>query len=219
MILNNNEIHKTYDNVELYITRDIVEDSRAIVLIVQELGECSGKYDQVALKLNNYKYSVYRFDNIGHGKSGEEIILINDYNKVCSYICEMVNIIKDENKDKPIFILGNSIGGMTVTLYGIKHPNEVSGVMLSSILIKDKEVKYIEENSKDLTYPVLVLQGLKDDAQNIEASKNLFNNIGFKYKKIKLYEDMNHHMLKEDMKDEVLIDINNWIRKELRYIK
>lgn len=34
MILNNSEIHKTSDNVGLYITIDIVKDSKAVILIV-----------------------------------------------------------------------------------------------------------------------------------------------------------------------------------------
>lgn len=243
MILNNNEIHKTFDNEELYITRNIVEDSKAIVLIVHGLVKHSEKYDYAVSKLNNYKYSVYRFDNIGHGKSTGKRICIEDYNKFSQDIQEIVNLIKKENEGKPIFILGHSIGGMISTVYGINYKNEVDGIILSSALTYDeanlassneiidndlminlsrecnKASEYIRENSRKLEYPILILHGVEDKVVHLKDSKLLFENIGSKYKKLKLYENMEHEILIEDRKDEVLNDINNWIRKELRYIK
>lgn len=273
MILNNNEIHKTHDNVELYITRNIVEDAKAIVLIVHGLAEHSGRYDYVVSNLNSYKYSVYRFDNRGHGKSTGKRIFIEDYNKFSEDIEEIVNLIKNENQGKPVFILGHSMGGMISTVYGINYKNKVDGIILSAAVTYDeamlmydnknldpnqmvdnglshlicknqqvvddynndplvaheisgsmfiecsKAVEYIKENVKDLEYPILILHGLEDKIVYPTDSKLLFDNIGSKYKKIKLYENMYHEILNEDKKDDVLNDINNWIRKELRYIK
>lgn len=215
---------------------------------------------------------MYRFDNRGHGKSGGEKIFIDDYNKFSIDVHEIVELTKNENKNKPIFIIGHSMGGMIATIYGIKYHDEVNGIILSAGLTLDeaglispnkdlnprdrvdnslahlicknksviddynndplvahkisgsmliecyKAVKYIKENSKAFEYPILILHGLEDKIVYPEDSKLLFNNIESKYKKIKLYENMYHEILNEYRKDNVLIDINNWIRKELRYI-
>lgn len=273
MILNKSEVHRTSDNIGLYVSRDIVEDSKAIILIVHGLAEHLGRYDYVVSKLNQCKYSVYRFDNRGHGKSGGERVFIDDYKKFYSDLNEVVKMIKSENKNKPIFILGHSMGGMISILYGIEYQNEINGIILSAALssdesgfIKDnkklnardevdnslseficsnpavveeynnddlvahkisgsmfvecnKAIEFIKKNSEKFNYPVLILHGANDQIVLPEDSKVLFDHIGSKYKKIKLYEGMYHEILNEYDKDEVLKDINNWIRKELRYIK
>lgn len=273
MSLSKHQIYKTYDSVELNIAKDTVENAKAVVLIVHGLAEHCGRYDYVVSKLNNYKYSVYRFDNRGHGKSGGKKIYIDDYNKFPSDVDEMVDLIKSENENLPIFILGHSMGGMIATLYGIKYPNRVDGIILSAGVTVDKAgimssncnlkpdemvdnalsnlicsikdvvddynndplvakeisgsmfiqcneaIKYIEENSHKFEYPTLILHGGEDKIVYPEDSKILFNDICSKYKKLKIYKGMYHEILNEANKDEVLMDINNWIRKEIKYIE
>lgn len=271
MTLSKNEVYRTCDDVELNVTKNIVENSKAVILIVHGLAEHSGRYDYVVSKLNNYKYSVYRFDNRGHGKSGGGKIYIDDYNKFYSDVDEMVDLIKKENEDKQIFVLGHSMGGMIATLYGIKYPNKVEGIVLSAALSADKAgltssnknlehdemvdnalshlictnqyivdnynndplvahkisgsmfiecnkaVQFIQENIEDFKYPALILHGGEDQIVYPEDSKILFENIGSRYKKLKIYQGMYHEILNEYKKDEVLSDINNWMRKEIQY--
>lgn len=270
MILSEEQVYTTRDNVNLNVERDIVENSKAVILIVHGLAEHLGRYDYVVSKLNSVKYSVYRFDNRGHGKSGGKKIYIDDYNKFSSDVDEMVELIKSENEGKQIFILGHSMGAMIATLYGIKYPNKVDGIILSAgvtadkaglmeaninlgmeemvdnglshLICKDKNIvdnynndplvahkisgsmfiecnkaiKFIQENIDDFNYPVLILHGREDKIVYPEDSTILFDNIGSRCKKIKIYQDMYHEILNEFDKDEVILDINNWIRKELR---
>lgn len=272
MILSKHDMYKTCDNIELNMTRDIVEDSKAVILIIHGLAEHSGRYDYVSSKLNSYKYSVYRFDNRGHGKSGGRKIFIDDYNKFHCDVDEIVELIKRENEGKPIFILGHSMGGMIATLYGIKYANKVDGIILSAGVTADKAgimssncsldseemvdnglsnlicsieevvddynndplvahkisgsmfiecnkaIEYIQDNCHKFIYSTLILHGDNDDIVHPEDSRLLFDSICSKYKKLKIYKDMYHEILNEVGKDDVLTDINNWIRKELKYI-
>lgn len=269
MILTISQVYNTKDDVKLNISRDAVDNAKAVILIVHGLAEHSGRYDYVVSKLNSYKYSVYRFDNRGHGKSGGERIFIDDYNKFINDVDEMIDLIKEENEGKKVFIIGHSMGGMIATLYGIKHPNKVDGIILSAGVTADKSglissnnklspndmvenelsslicknqdmindynndslvahqisgsmfiecnkaIKYIQDNLYEFKYPVLILHGEQDKIVFPEDSKTLFEHIGSRYKKIKIYKDMYHEILNEYDRDEVLKDINNWIRKEL----
>ena len=272
MITNQNLIYKTSDDISLYLTRNIVEDAKAIVLIVHGLAEHSGRYDYVVDKLNSFKYSVYRFDNRGHGKSEGKRGYIEDYNEYKSDLEEVIDFVKKENNNLPIFVLGHSMGGMITALYSIKNSKKVNGVILSAALTYDnkglmeagkdldknevvknelsaaickdesvvnnynndelvlkeitgsifvecsKAVQYIKENANNINLPILLLHGGEDSIVYNQDSRDLFFNIGSKYKKIKVYNDMYHEILNEFEKDIVLEDINNWIRKELRYI-
>ncbi|MGL6104971.1 alpha/beta hydrolase [Romboutsia sp.] len=270
MILSEEQVYTTKDNINLNVERDLVDNAKAVILIVHGLAEHLGRYDYVVSKLNSYKYSVYRFDNRGHGKSGGKTIYIDDYNKFSSDVDEIVELIKRENEGKQIFIIGHSMGGMIATLFGIKYQNKVDGIILSAGVTADKAglmeaninlgmdemvdnglshlictnkevvesydndplvahkisgsmfiecnkaIKFIQENIDDFKYPVLILHGKDDKIVYQEDSIILFENIGSKYKKIKIYKDMYHEILNEFDRDKVISDINNWVRKELR---
>ena len=68
-VLSKNIMFRNKDNIELFVQKDLVEDPKAIIVIVHGLAEHLGRYDYVVSKLNDWGYSVYRFDNQGHGKS------------------------------------------------------------------------------------------------------------------------------------------------------
>ena len=68
-VLSESMMFRNKDNIELFVQKNLVEDSKAVIVIVHGLAEHLGRYDYVAEKLNDWGYSVYRFDNQGHGKS------------------------------------------------------------------------------------------------------------------------------------------------------
>ena len=77
--LNESMMFRNKDNIELFVQKNLVENPKAIIVIVHGLAEHLGRYDYVASKLNDWGYSVYRFDNQGHGKSEGKRTYIKDY--------------------------------------------------------------------------------------------------------------------------------------------
>lgn len=270
MILSKNEKYKTRDNLELFLKKDLVNEPKAVILIVHGLAEHCGRYDYVTSKLNNLKYNIYRFDNRGHGKSDGDKIYIDDYNKFVDDVDEIIELVKAENKNKQVYILGHSMGGMISTIYGINHPKKVDGIIisagvtcdnanlmtpninldphhmvdnkLSSLICTNREIvdnynndplvahkisgsmfiecnkaiNYIKKNMHNFNYPVFILHGSDDKIVDKQDSITLFENINSRYKKIKIYAGMYHEILNEFERDEVIADINNWIRKDLK---
>jgi len=126
----------SFDGTDLYLKRDIVENPKAAVLIVHGLCEHQGRYDYTAGKLCESGYSVYRFDHRGHGRSKGKSVYYSDFNEIVDDVSEAAKIAKAENPDIPFFILGHSMGGYAVALFGTKYPGRVRGIILSGALTR-----------------------------------------------------------------------------------
>ena len=108
--------------VELFTAVDEVENAKGVVLIVHGLAEHLGRYDLVTQELNGAGYTVYRFDNQGHGRSGGERGYLDDFNLFLDDTDILVEKIRAEQYGLPIFMLGHSMGGFITAGYGVKYP-------------------------------------------------------------------------------------------------
>ncbi|OHD62780.1 MAG: lipase [Spirochaetes bacterium RBG_13_51_14] len=122
---------KTGDGIELFMSKSTVDRPAAAVVIVHGICEHSGRYDYVVSSLNKWGYSVYRFDNRGHGRSGGDKAFIDDFYLFIDDADRVVQTARNENPDIPIFMLGHSMGGLIAASYGVKHPDTLSGQILS----------------------------------------------------------------------------------------
>jgi acylglycerol lipase len=117
--------------VDLYVSKNIVENPKAVIMIVHGICEHSGRYDYVTAKFNAFGYSVYRFDNRGHGRSGGERGYIDNFNELIDDTEKVVGLMKQENPKLPVFMLGHSLGGFIAAAHAIKYPGRLSGQVLS----------------------------------------------------------------------------------------
>jgi len=123
------------NGVDLWITSSLVEKPRAIVIIVHGLCEHAGRYDAVVERLNASGYSVYRFDNRGHGRSGGARGFIENYLDFIDDADKVVGMAKQDNPRVPAFMLGHSMGGFITAAYGVSHPGRLSGQILSGAAV------------------------------------------------------------------------------------
>lgn len=126
---------RAYDGVEIFYTKNIVQNAKAVILIIHGLCEHSGRYNYFTKKLNEFHYGVYRFDNRGHGRSGGERGYLDSFGDFLRDTNQMVDMIREENKDLPIFMFGHSMGGLIAAAYGIKHKNKLNGQILSGAAV------------------------------------------------------------------------------------
>ena len=123
------------DGVELFASKNLVDHPKAVVVLVHGLCEHSGRYDYVVSRLNAFGYSVYRFDNRGHGRSGGERGFIEDYQLFLEDADTIVRGARQENPGIPVFMLGHSMGGFITACYGVKYPDRLSGQVLSGAAV------------------------------------------------------------------------------------
>ena len=112
------------------------EDVKAVLLVVHGLGEHCGRYMNVVDHFVPLGYAIYALDHIGHGKSegAREIVkTFEDYTETLEIFHQMV---VEWQPNKPIFLLGHSMGGTISTCYLLDHQADFEGAVISAPLVK-----------------------------------------------------------------------------------
>lgn len=112
---------------------------QAVLIVVHGLGEHCGRYMHVVNHFVPPGYAVYGFDHIGHGQSvgrREVVERFTDYTDTLQLFYELV---KGWQPEKPIFLLGHSMGGLIVTTYLLDHQDGCHGAIISAPAIKSSE--------------------------------------------------------------------------------
>ncbi|MEP1473009.1 MAG: alpha/beta hydrolase [Halieaceae bacterium] len=109
----------------------------AVVLIVHGGSEHGGRYEPLALALNQRGYSVYAEDHRGHGRTaginGElgDMGSANAFERVCDDVLALGERALTENPGKPLVILGHSLGSLITQRLLLQHSGKFSAAILS----------------------------------------------------------------------------------------
>jgi len=112
------------------------KDARAILVIVHGFGEHSNRYTNVVNHLTSCSYGLYGFDIRGHGRSSGQRGHINDWGEYQGDLRAFLQMIIKQESDRPLFLLGHSMGGLIVLDYILRHPEGLRGAIISGALIK-----------------------------------------------------------------------------------
>ena len=110
--------------IKIYYRTQKVANPRGAVVVAHGVSEHSGRYDYVAKRLLDAGYNVYRVDHRGHGKSaGGSVPMghIDNFQYILDDFDRVVDIAKEENQGVKTFLLGHSMGALTVEAYGIRE--------------------------------------------------------------------------------------------------
>ncbi|OGO79434.1 MAG: hypothetical protein A2Y23_06895 [Clostridiales bacterium GWB2_37_7] len=149
-----------------YLREWIGPASKANIVLIHGTGEHSGRYIETAQKLFGLGFNVYTGDLIGHGLSDGQRIYISS---IKDYLYNVDTFIKRVQNDKPIFLLGHSMGGLIVLYYMLFHKhNNIRGVIASSPYLKDKikipAIKYFLGKAAASLFPRFQIEsGLKGE--------------------------------------------------------
>ncbi len=111
------------------------DDLKGSIIILHGLGEHSGRYANVVNQLVPLGYAIYGFDLIGHGKSDGKREFIRQYEDFTNILTIYKNKVKSWHPDKPLFLLGHSMGGLIASEYLIDHSSDFTGAIISAPLI------------------------------------------------------------------------------------
>jgi len=109
---------------------------KAVLLVVHGLAEHSGRYMNVVNHFVPLGYAVYGLDHIGHGKSEGTRVYVDRFAEYTDTLKLYFDLIRLEHPDKPVFLVGHSMGGLIGALYLLEHQNELAGAVLSGPLVK-----------------------------------------------------------------------------------
>lgn len=127
------------NGVLLHIKRDEINDPKGVVIITHGIAEHSGRYAEITKILNDNGYDVIRYDLRGHGQSQGKRGALKHYFDFVDDLHVIVNEAK-KKQYKKIFLIGHSMGGLIVNMYGVKYPKNINGIISSgapTYFIKD----------------------------------------------------------------------------------
>ena len=113
----------TTNKQELFYQTWLVDSPKAVLVIAHGLGEHSGRYQQVAEFLNQNSYSVSALDHQGHGQSPGQKGHISSFEDYIDDLYDFVELTKQQNPNKAIYLLGHSMGGLIATGYVLRYKN------------------------------------------------------------------------------------------------
>lgn len=122
------------NGVSLFRRNWLIQDAKATILLVHGYGEHSGRYDEIANRLNKSKYDVYTYDRRGEGQSeGKQ----GHIQSIQNHVLDLIEIKKSIHPKGKLFLMAHSLGGLVSLAYLLDHkPDDIEGVILSSPFIK-----------------------------------------------------------------------------------
>ncbi|MEM6464209.1 MAG: lysophospholipase [Pseudomonadota bacterium] len=118
------------DGVSVFIRRWTPEpEFKGIILLLHGGAEHSGRYGKVAEKLSEAGYEVLGFDLRGYGKTEWQ----KGHLRHSSVYQDMDELLAEElNRNKPVFLMGHSLGGQIALLYCIDRRPNLAGVVVTA---------------------------------------------------------------------------------------
>lgn len=127
---------KTENGLSLFYRRWPGEAKRPVLLFVHGMNEHSGRYTNPVEYFRRLGYTIYAYDQRGHGKSGGPRAHADRFARLLGDLDHVLRFIRDKEGSKPLFIVGHSFGGQVVLNYAIRHPDGIAGIITSSANIK-----------------------------------------------------------------------------------
>jgi acylglycerol lipase len=134
------EILESTDNFNLYSQSWRSTNSVAVVVVVHGYAEHSGRYQWAALKLVDRGFAFYTFDLRGHGRSLGARNIMPSFDDYLADLATFLERVKLKEPNKPIFLFGHSMGGTIAALFAIRQKPLISGLILSSAILVNRDI-------------------------------------------------------------------------------
>jgi len=124
-------------NIDIYYQFWLPDgDVKAVLLVVHGLAEHSGRYMNLVNHFVSSGYAVYGLDHPGHGKSGGSRVYAKRFEELTQTLKIYAEMVRKWQPDKPVFLVGHSMGGLISAVYLLDHQAELTGAVLSGASVK-----------------------------------------------------------------------------------
>jgi alpha-beta hydrolase superfamily lysophospholipase len=105
---------------------------RAVLVNLHGLGDHSGLYPSLASYFPSRRIAVYAYDMRGNGRSPGQRAYLREWGEYRSDLEAFLGEVRKREGANPLFLLGNSLGGLVVLEYALLHPGGLSGVIAAA---------------------------------------------------------------------------------------
>ena len=113
-----------------------VGSEKAVLIFVHGLNEHSGRYSNPVHYFVKRGYTLYLFDQRGHGKSDGLRSYVDNFDSYLKDLDEFTRFVAAKEDDKKIFMVGHSMGGQVVLNYVGRAKTPLAGFITSSANIR-----------------------------------------------------------------------------------
>ena len=106
-------------------------EPRDVVVIAHGYAEHGGRYGNVVDRLVPAGYAVHALDHRGHGRSGGKRALVDRMEWVEADLDAAIDRVRARHGIAKVKLLGHSMGGSIAFGYALRHPEKLSGLILS----------------------------------------------------------------------------------------
>ena len=110
---------------------------RAVIVNLHGLGDHSGLYPNLASHFPARAVALYAFDMRGNGRSPGQRAYLRSWKEYRGDLEAFVGRVREWEPGLPLFLLGNSLGGLVVLDYVLHYPGQVEGVIASAPVLGD----------------------------------------------------------------------------------
>jgi alpha-beta hydrolase superfamily lysophospholipase len=111
-------------------------ETRATLVVAHGLAEHGGRYMNLVNCFVPLGYAVYAIDHFGHGKSEGPRTYVGQFGDYTEPLRIFTTMIAQRQPDKPMILVGHSMGGLIGAMYLIEGQHTLRGAVLSGPLIK-----------------------------------------------------------------------------------
>lgn len=118
------------DGTELFTETWPNKEPIGTVLIIHGVSEYTGRWSHVAEFLVGEGFEVHSYDQRAHGRSGDGVIDIRDFNH---YVDDVAHTIADiRQQHRPLILYGHSMGALVAALYAQSDHEQPDLLILSA---------------------------------------------------------------------------------------
>ena len=105
---------------------------RAVLVNLHGLGDHSGLYPNLAQYFPARQIALYAYDLRGNGRSPGQRAYIRSWDQYRSDLHAFLKQVRAWEPNRPLFVLGNSLGGLIVLDYALHSPEGLAGVVAAA---------------------------------------------------------------------------------------
>jgi alpha-beta hydrolase superfamily lysophospholipase len=105
---------------------------RAVLVNLHGLGDHSGLYPNLASYIPGQDIALYAYDMRGNGRSPGQRAYLRSWREFRDDLGVFIGRVRKWEGDLPLFLLGNSLGGLVVLDYAVDHAAGLAGVIAAA---------------------------------------------------------------------------------------
>ncbi|MDP2269698.1 MAG: lysophospholipase [Archangium sp.] len=128
---------KTTDGLELLVQSWRPQgETKGTLIIVHGLKDYADRYLDFALAAARRGYAVHALDLRGHGDSQGDRVWVERFEDYLADLGQFVARVQAAEPNKPLFLLGHSMGGAIATLYTLNEKPKLAGLITSAAALE-----------------------------------------------------------------------------------